>query len=72
MVAQNTVRTYGKNQVSRFVAGNWLHHFIKRDVKFGDFFRKRPIYSMCSIYFELPPYISTMIDIYGEFLRHLA
>ena len=49
MVAQNAVRTYGLNQVFRFVKGIWLH-------------QKRPQIHTCATYARLPSYISTMIS----------
>ena len=58
MEAQNTVRTYGLNQVFRFVKGIWLH----RNSRIIFFSRKRPILlHMCATCSELPSYISTMV-----------
>ena len=60
MVAQNTVRTYGVNQVFRFVEGIWLHRNRKSlQIRF----RKRSILlPTCATCFELPSYTSTMMD----------
>ena len=42
MVAQNTLRTYGVNQVSRFVEGIWLQRKSRQIQTF--FLRKDPFY----------------------------
>ena len=57
MVAQNTVRTYGVNQVFRFVKGIWLHR-QSRQIRF--FSRKRTILlHTCATCSELPSCIIT-------------
>ena len=57
MVAQNTVRTYGVNQVFRFVKGIWLH---RKSCQIR-FIWKRPILlHTCATSSEVPSYISTM------------
>ena len=59
MVAQNTVRSYGVNQVFRFVEGILLHRKSSQILIF--FSLKRPILRhMCATRSQLPYYISTM------------
>ena len=41
MVAQNTVRTYGVNQVVRFIEGIWLP---RKNLKIGFFSQKNLLY----------------------------
>ena len=58
MVALFTMRTYGVNQVFRFVEGIWLH---RKSCQVSFNFRKRPILLYtCATCSELPSYISTM------------
>ena len=60
MVAQNTKRAYGENQVFRFVEGIWLHR-KSRQIQFF-FSRKRPfLLHMCAKGSEQLSYTSTMI-----------
>ena len=57
MVAQNTMRVYGVNQVFRFVEGIWLHRKIRKSISF----LKSPILlHICATCSELPVYTSTM------------
>ena len=52
MLAQNTVLTYGVNQVFRFVEGIWLR---RKSHQIRNCFRKRPILlHECAICSELP------------------
>ena len=59
MDAQIPVRTYGDNQVFRFIKGIRLHR-QSRQIRF--FSRKRPaLLYTCATCSELPSYISTMV-----------
>ena len=60
MVAQNTVLTYGVNQIFKFVEGIWLHK-KSRQIRF--FSRKIPILlHTCATCSEVPSYKSTMVQ----------
>ena len=59
MVAENSVRTYGVNNLFRFVKGIWLH----RQTRYIRFFFSRNSHVLlhtCATFSELPSYISTM------------
>ena len=67
MVAQNTVRTYGKNEVFQFLEG--IHVYIEKVVKSECFFLGRNVFlHTCVIFSELPSYISTMA--YNELISN--
>ena len=58
MVAQNTVRTYGINQIFRFVEGIWLHRKTRQTRR--KFQEKTILHYTCATYSELPSNIRTM------------
>jgi len=61
MVAHFTMRTYGENQVLRFVEGVWLHRKNRLIIFF--FSRKRPILlHTCATCSELPSNMNTMVS----------